>query len=161
MSLAWIYGLIRQESRFIPMVSSSVGAQGLMQVMPATADWLAKRLGVSAYDRSLLTGLEMNLVLGSAYLHMLFADLDSSYVLATAAYNAGPAKARSWRAALSESTESAVFIETIPYYETRGYVKNVLSNTLTYSVLLGNPIKNFTSFIGRIHPSYATNPNIP
>ena len=92
---------------------------------------------------------------------MLFADLDSSYVLATAAYNAGPAKARSWRAALSESTESAVFIETIPYYETRGYVKNVLSNTLTYSVLLGNPIKNFTSFIGRIHPSYATNPNIP
>ena len=160
-SPAWIYGLIRQESRFIPMVSSSVGAQGLMQVMPATADWLAKRLGVSAYDRSLLTGLEMNLVLGSAYLHMLFADLDSSYVLATAAYNAGPAKARSWRAALSESTESAVFIETIPYYETRGYVKNVLSNTLTYSVLLGNPIKNFTSFIGRIHPSYATNPNIP
>lgn len=160
-SLAWIYGLIRQESRFIPMVSSSVGAQGLMQIMPTTASWLAKHLGISDYDRNRLTGLEMNLVLGSAYLHMLFADLDSSYVLATAAYNAGPAKARSWRTTLSESIESAIFIETIPYYETRGYVKNVLSNTLTYSRLIGNPIKNFTDFIGRIYPSHATNPHIP
>lgn len=159
--LAWVYGLIRQESRFIPTVSSSVGAQGLMQVMPATAKWLAKKLGITAYDREHLTSLEMNLVLGTAYLNILYSDLNSSYVLATAAYNAGPARARSWRAALEKPMESAIFIETIPFFETRTYVKNVLANTLTYSLLDGDPIKNFTQFISTVQPSSATNPNIP
>lgn len=158
---AWVYGLIRQESRFIPTVSSSVGAQGLMQLMPSTAHWIAKRLGISRFDQSLLTGLEMNLVIGSAYLHLLYADLDSSYVLATAAYNAGPRKARAWRATLEVPMEAAVFIETIPYHETRDYVKNVLSNMQTYSMLLSKPIKNFTALLGKIYPSSSTNPDLP
>lgn len=158
---AWVYGLIRQESRFIPTVSSAVGAQGLMQLMPDTAHWIAKRLGISSFDQSLLTGLEMNLVIGSAYLHLLYADLDSSYVLATAAYNAGPRKARAWRATLSAPMEAAVFIETIPYHETRDYVKNVLANMQTYSMLLPNPIRNFTALLGTVYPSRSTNPNLP
>ena len=57
--------------------------------------------------------------------------------------------------------ESAIFIETIPFFETRTYVKNVLANTLTYSLLDGDPIKNFTQFISTVQPSSATNPNIP
>lgn len=158
---AWIYGIIRQESRFIPAASSSVGAQGLMQVMPSTAVWLAQRLGIAGYSPQALTDLEMNLVLGTAYLHMLYTDLDQSFVLATAAYNAGPARARVWRMALDEPLESAVFIETIPFYETRGYVKNVLSNMQTYSMRTSAPIKSFTDFLGRVHPGYSSRSSLP
>ena len=158
---AWVYGLIRQESRFIPSVSSSVGARGLMQVMPLTAQWIARKLGITHYDQGNLTELEMNLVLGSAYLRMLHAEFDSSYVLATAAYNAGPARARVWRRTLREPMEAAVFIETIPFYETRDYVKNVLSNMQTYSMRTARPIKNFTRFLGRVHPGTTPGSDLP
>lgn len=158
---AWVYGLIRQESRFIPSVSSSVGARGLMQVMPLTAQWIARKLGITHYDQGNLTELEMNLVLGSAYLRVLRAEFDSSYVLATAAYNAGPARARVWRRTLREPMEAAVFIETIPFYETRDYVKNVLSNMQTYSMRTAAPIENFTRFLGRVHPGTTPGSDLP
>lgn len=158
---AWIYGLIRQESRFIPTVSSSVGAQGLMQMMPATAVWIAQRLGIAGYSPKSLTDLEMNIVLGTAYLRMLYTDLDDSFVLATAAYNAGPSRARIWRMALTEPLESAVFIETIPFYETRDYVKNVLANMQTYSMRTSSPIENFTRFLGNVHPGYSSRSSLP
>lgn len=158
---AWVYGLIRQESRFIPTVSSSVGAQGLMQVMPSTAAWIANRIGVENYHEQSLTELEMNIVIGTAYLRMLYAELDQSYVLATAAYNAGPARARVWRATLKEPIEAAAFIETIPFYETRDYVKNVLANMLTYSLCNDMPIENFTRLIGRIVPASPSKSELP
>ena len=159
---SWVYGLIRQESRFIPAVSSSVGARGLMQLMPGTASWTARQLGIEHYDEGrTLTELEMNLVLGSAYLHMLYADSGESFILATAAYNAGPRRARIWRNTLSDAMEAAVFIETIPYFETREYVKNVLANMQTYSMLTGEPIKNFTGFLGKVTPSLAEAKDLP
>ena len=158
---SWVYGLIRQESRFIPAVKSSVGAQGLMQVMPSTAAWIANRIGIENYREHNLTELEMNLVLGTAYLRMLYAELDQSYVLATAAYNAGPARARVWRATLQEPIEAAAFIETIPFYETRDYVKNVLANMQTYSLLNGNPIESFSRLLGRIVPASTTKSELP
>ena len=159
---SWVYGLIRQESRFIPAVSSSVGARGLMQLMPGTASWTARQLGIEHYDEGRnLTELEMNLVLGSAYLHMLYADSGESFILATAAYNAGPRRARIWRNTLSDAMEAAVFIETIPYFETREYVKNVLANMQTYSMLTGEPIKNFTGFLGKVTPSLAEAKDLP
>lgn len=149
---AWVYGLIRQESRFIPGVSSHVGARGLMQVMPQTAEWIAHQVGVANYARYSLRDMELNLLIGTAYLRMLYADLSSNFVVATAAYNAGPAKARVWRALLTQPMEAAIFIETIPYYETRGYVKNVLANMHTYAHRLHQPIKRFKAFLGEISP---------
>lgn len=158
---SWVYGLIRQESRFIPAVRSAVGAQGLMQVMPATAAWIANRIGVEDYREQKLTELEMNLVLGTAYLRMLYAELDQSYVLATAAYNAGPARARVWRATLADPMEAAVFIETIPFHETRDYVKNVLANMQTYSMRGDQPIKSFSRLLGRVLPASASKSELP
>lgn len=86
----WTYGLIRQESRFIPQASSSVGARGLMQLMPKTATWMAKQLGLNRYEAHRISDIEMNLILGTAYLRTLYESLDESFPLATAAYNAGP-----------------------------------------------------------------------
>lgn len=161
MPFTWVYGLIRQESRFMTGVNSSAGARGLMQIMPATAKWVADKLGFVGFKESSLTELEMNIILGSAYLNLLYSDLDSSYVLATAAYNAGPLRARVWRATITEETPAAVFIETIPFYETRHYVKNVLSNMHTYSMRTSEPIKNFTEFLGVVRPSSELESELP
>ncbi|MDO5532133.1 lytic transglycosylase domain-containing protein [Sutterella sp.] len=159
---SWVYGLIRQESRFIPAVSSAVGARGLMQIMPATAKWTAKKLGIKNYRHSSLTELEMNLVLGTAYLHMLAEDAEGSYILATAAYNAGPKRARIWREALNgKAMDAPVFIETIPYFETREYVKNVLSNMHTYSWFGEKPIRSFTEFLGKVGPATGKAMDLP
>ena len=95
----------------------------------------------------------MNLVLGTAYLRMLYLDMEESYVLATAAYNAGPNRARIWRAAVRNSMEAAAFIETIPYFETREYVKNVLANMHTYAMLTGELDGRFAKLLGRVEQS--------
>ena len=99
-----------------------------------------------------LRDMELNLLIGTAYLRMLYMDLNSNFVVATAAYNAGPAKARVWRSILTQPMEAAIFIETIPYYETRGYVKNVLANMHTYAHRLHQPIKRFKAFLGEVSP---------
>ena len=150
--VSWVYGIIRQESRFMPTASSAVGARGLMQIMPATAKWITKKLGRRPVKRNELSALEPNLELGTAYLRLLRDGFEGSYILATAAYNAGPARARAWRKSLSEPMEAAVFIETIPFFETRDYVKNVLSNMKTYSQRLNTDIGNFSQFLGCITP---------
>ena len=131
----WIYGLIRQESRFIMDARSSVGASGLMQLMPATARYVAKRLNVPNYTPARVNELEVNLQLGTGYLKMVLDDLDGLPILATAAYNAGPGRPRAWRSSLAKPVEGAVFAETIPFNETRDYVKKVMSNSVYYSVL--------------------------
>lgn len=158
---AWVYGLIRQESRFMPAVRSSVGARGLMQIMPATAKWMARHLAIDGFDLKKLTDLEMNLLLGTAYLHMLYSDFDQSFVLATAAYNAGPARSRQWRAAVKRPMEAAVFIETIPFFETREYVKNVLANMHTYAMLDGAPDQRFIEMIGSVKPGQFKASDLP
>lgn len=157
----WIYGLIRQESRFIPQVQSAVGARGLMQVMPSTALWIANKLGLSRYDQQKLTNIEMNLIIGTAYLRMLYDDLNHSFPLATAAYNAGPARARIWRTTLTAPMEAAIFIETIPFYETRDYVKNVMSNMHSYYMLTQKQVPNFTQLLGTIYPNPALRTELP
>lgn len=156
---SWVYGIIRQESRFMPTASSAVGARGLMQIMPATAKWIAKNTGRRPVKWHELSLLEPNLELGTAYLRLLRDGFKGNYILATAAYNAGPARARAWCQSLSESMEAAVFIETIPFFETRDYVKNVLSNMKTYSQRLNSDIGNFSQFLGRIAPSDSVGSN--
>ncbi len=136
LELEWVYGLIRQESRFVQVARSAVGASGLMQIMPSTARYVARKIGMEAYRAEGVTDLDTNLTLGTSYLRMVLDDLDSLPVLATAAYNAGPGRSRAWRATLTKPVEGAIFVETIPFDETRDYVKKVMSNATYYAVLL-------------------------
>jgi soluble lytic murein transglycosylase len=130
---AWVLGLVRQESRFIVDAKSSAGARGLMQLMPATARWVAGRIGLS-YSGERVTEVKTNVTLGTRYLKYVLDDLGHP-VLACAAYNAGPSRARRWRDA--RPLEGAVYAETIPFNETRDYVKKVMANTVFYAKLLG------------------------
>ena len=143
---AYVYGLIRQESRFIIDARSGVGAAGLMQIMPATARWTARRIGL-AYTPALIADREMNLRLGTAYLKLILDDFGGSQALAAAAYNAGPGRPRKWRE--GPSLEPAVWAENIPFPETRDYVKKVLSNATWYAVLMGAPGAALKPRLGR------------
>ena len=161
LNLAWAYGLIRQESRFIMNASSSVGASGLMQVMPKTAKYVAKKIGMNSYTNDQLSDTNTNLTLGSNYLNMVLMDLDGSWVLASAAYNAGPSRSKSWRAKLSSPTEGAIFAETIPFNETRTYVKNVLANATYYSSVMHGQTQSLKQRLGVIAPKAANSSELP
>jgi soluble lytic murein transglycosylase len=145
---AWVYGLMRQESRFVTSAKSGVGASGLMQVMPSTARWIAKKLGLKDYRESLLHQLDTNLTLGTYYMKNMLSSLDDSPVLASAAYNAGPGRARRWRS--DKPLEGAIYAESIPFDETRDYVKKVMSNTVYYARQFGAPPRSLKARIGTI-----------
>ncbi len=130
---AYVYGLIRQESRFIMDARSSVGASGLMQVMPATARWTAKKIGLP-FSAEMITDRDTNLRIGTGYLKLVLDDFDGSQLLAAAAYNAGPSRPRRWRE--GALIEPAIWAENVPFNETRDYVKKVLSNATVYAALL-------------------------
>ncbi|ULJ66145.1 lytic transglycosylase domain-containing protein [Wielerella bovis] len=128
---AWVYGLIRQESRFVIGAQSSAGAQGLMQVMPATAREIARKIGMNSNDLYTMNG---NIRMGTWYMADARRNLQNNEILATAGYNAGPGRARRWQ---GSNMEGAIYAETIPFNETRDYVKKVMTNTVYYSSLLG------------------------
>jgi len=147
---AWVLGLVRQESRFIAAVKSSAGAAGLMQLMPATAKWVARRMGMQDYSWARVTDADVNAALGTYYLRHVLDDLDGSPVLAAAAYNAGPGRARKWRDA--RPLEGAIYAETIPFNETRDYVKKVMNNTMYYAAILGGQARSLKARLGTIAP---------
>jgi soluble lytic murein transglycosylase len=147
---AWVLGLVRQESRFISAVKSSAGAAGLMQLMPATAKWVAHRMGMQDYSWERVTDAGVNAALGTYYLRHVLDDLDGSPVLAAAAYNAGPGRARKWRD--TRPLEGAIYAETIPFNETRDYVKKVMNNTMYYAALLGGQVRSLKARLGIIAP---------
>ena len=149
---AWVYGLIRQESRFVSDAQSGVGASGLMQVMPSTGKWVAEKIGLTDYGHGMLSDIRTNIVLGTNYLNMVLNNADGSQVLATAAYNAGPGRARTWRGLLSAPMEGAVFVETIPFDETRTYVRNVMSNATNYAALFEKRPQSLKARLGTITP---------
>lgn len=157
----WVYGLIRQESRFIQDIRSSAGALGLMQLMPATARFVARKVGMNDYLPSRITEVDVNLRLGTGYLRMVFDDLDGHPVLATAAYNAGPSRPRLWRSTLARPVEGAIFAETIPFNETRTYVKNVMSNTVYYAALFEDKQQSLKARLGTIAPKPAGATELP
>ncbi|WP_334120674.1 lytic transglycosylase domain-containing protein [Limnobacter sp.] len=151
---SWVYGLIRQESRFVTIARSGVGASGLMQVMPATAKYVARKIGLSSFKPADITEIETNLTLGTSYLKMVFEQHDQSPVLASAGYNAGPSRPSLWKRRLGDrQIEGAIFAELIPFDETRGYVKNVMSNTVAYSLLLNNASIPLKQRLGIIYGS--------
>lgn len=145
---AWVYGLMRQESRFVTEAKSNVGAAGLMQVMPATARWIAQKLGMKDYRKTLISQLDTNLKLGTYYMKSVLSSLGNNPVLASAAYNAGPARARQWQA--NKPLEGAIYIENIPFDETRDYVKKVMSNTVYYANLFGQSTPSLKQRLGII-----------
>ena len=152
LDMAWTYGLIRQESRFVMKAQSSVGASGLMQVMPSTAKYVAKKIGLADYHHGKINSVDTNILLGTNYLNMVLNDLGGSQVLATAAYNAGPRRPKAWRSTLSRTVDGAIFAETIPFTETRNYVKNVMSNATYYAALFENQPQSLKQRLGRIYP---------
>ncbi len=156
LDVAWAYGLIRQESRFISDARSSVGAAGLMQLMPGTAQLVARKIGLGKMSSVRINEVETNILLGMNYLAMISAELDDSPVLASAAYNAGPRRAQQWRAALTRPIEGAVFAETIPFSETRDYVKKVLANAVYYAALLEGTPQSLKARLGVIAPVNVT-----
>jgi soluble lytic murein transglycosylase len=133
---AFVYGLVRQESRFIMDTKSHVGASGLMQLMPATARWTAARVGM-AYTPGMINERDVNLRLGTTYLKLVLEDFAGQQALAAAAYNAGPSRPRRWRE--GPPVEAAAWAESIPFNETRDYVKKVLSNAVDYALVLAGP----------------------
>jgi soluble lytic murein transglycosylase len=147
---AWVYGLMRQESRFIMDAKSSAGAKGLMQLMPATAKWVARKIGMSDYHPGKVTQMDTNVTLGTNYMRMVMDSLDNHPLLASAAYNAGPGRARKWRA--ERALEGAIYAESIPFNETRDYVKKVMANAMSYAALLGGPTPSLTARLGTIRP---------
>ncbi|MBR6000956.1 MAG: lytic transglycosylase domain-containing protein [Oxalobacter sp.] len=152
LDLAWVYGLVRQESRFVIVAKSNVGAQGLMQLMPATAKYVAKRLGMSDYHGGKITDMETNIKLGCAYLDMMLNDLEGSQAMASAGYNAGPGRPKRWKSTLPHAVEGAIFAESIPFQETRDYVKNVLYNATNYAGELGSHTQSLKRRLGTIAP---------
>jgi len=131
---AYVYGLIRQESRFIVDARSHVGASGLMQLMPATARWTARRLGLVDFRPGQVNDTDTNVLLGASYLKYVLDDFNGAQALAAAAYNAGPNRPRRWRE--GPLLEAAIWTENVPFAETRDYVKKVLANAAVYSAVL-------------------------
>jgi soluble lytic murein transglycosylase len=131
----WVLAVMRQESAFSPTARSHAGAMGLMQLMPATARQVSKQIGKRSPKQYELLRPETNIPLGTAYLSHVLSGLDQLPVLATAAYNAGPHRVRKW---LPDRTLDAdIWVETIPFKETRNYVKRVMAYAVIYEMRLG------------------------
>ena len=146
-----LYGIARQESRFVADIVSSAGAVGLMQLMPGTARWVAKKLAVSDYSPSRIADVDVNTQFGAFYFKHWLDRLGGLPVLAAAAYNAGPSRAQAWRPA-DVPLEGAIWVETIPFDETRDYVKRVLANTMLYTHTLERPYVSLTQRLGVVTP---------
>jgi soluble lytic murein transglycosylase len=152
---AWVYGLIRQESRFIADAKSRAGASGLMQLMPGTARWVAKKLGLKDWRWAHVTEVDTNVSLGTYYLKHVLDTLDGHPVLASAAYNAGPGRARAWRP--DAPIEGAVYAETIPFNETREYVKRVMANASYYALNFTQQVQPLRQRMGVVTPRLRDN----
>ena len=156
---AYVYGLIRQESRFIMDARSGVGASGLMQVMPATARETARYIGMTGFTADQITDRDTNITIGTAYLKRALDDFGASMAMASAAYNAGPGRPRTWRGQTGSPTlDAAIWAENVPFSETRDYVKKVLSNTTNYAAILTGQPQSLKARLGSVGPRDAAQP---
>jgi len=151
---SWTYAIIRRESAFMPDARSSVGAMGLMQLMPNTARQVARQLKVRYKGRYSLLTSNTNIRLGTGYLQRMLHKLESQHVLATAAYNAGPHRVSKWLPE-NQQMDAIQWIETIPFTETREYVSNVLAYMVIYEHLMDGEVTRLSS---RMPPVPAKNP---
>jgi soluble lytic murein transglycosylase len=121
-----------------------------MQLMPPTARWVAKQLNRPDYRPSQISDVEINTQFGAFYFRHVLDKLDGAPALAAAAYNAGPNRAQAWRG--GSALEGAVWVETIPFNETRDYVKRVLANTMLYAYLLNQAYVPLSKRLGSVAP---------
>ena len=133
---SWVYGVVRQESAFMADARSAVGALGLMQLMPSTGRRVARELNIKITGNSSILEIDNNIRLGTAYLRKILDGYDGNSVLATAAYNAGPHRVREWLPK-RDDLAADIWVETIPFKETRNFVKNVLAFAVVYDYRLG------------------------
>ncbi|MCK5876137.1 MAG: lytic transglycosylase domain-containing protein, partial [Candidatus Marithrix sp.] len=140
--LAWVYGIVRQESAFKVKARSRSGALGLMQLMPATGRLVAKQIGIKLRNKQHILDVDVNISLGTAYLRKLLDKFNGNYMLATAGYNAGPNRAKRW-AKQNSCVPVDIWVELIPFKETRKYVSRVLFYTSIFESKLGksSPLK--------------------
>ncbi|HQR86897.1 MAG TPA: transglycosylase SLT domain-containing protein [Limnohabitans sp.] len=158
---AYVYGLIRQESRFVTDARSHVGAAGLMQVMPATAKWTARKIGLNNFTPNQINDRDTNIAIGTGYLKLVLDSFEGSMPLAAGAYNAGPSRSRRWRApndGTGPVLEGAIWAENVPFNETRDYVKKVLSNTTNYAALITGQPQSLKAKLGLVGPRSASAP---
>ena len=133
---SWAFGILRQESAFMRDANSGAGARGLMQLMPGTAKLVSKKYGLGSTAGSELIKPDKNIALGTGYLRMMLDKFDNNLTLATASYNAGPGRAKRWQ--YDKALPADIWVELIPFNETRGYVKNVM----TYASIYDRRLKN-------------------
>jgi soluble lytic murein transglycosylase len=141
---------------------SGVGASGLMQVMPATAKWTARKIGLSNFTPNQITDRDTNIAIGTGYLKLVLDSFEGSMPLAAAAYNAGPSRSRRWRApndGTGPVLEGAIWAENVPFNETRDYVKKVLSNTTNYAALITGQPQSLKARLGQVGPRNASAPS--
>lgn len=150
----WVYSVIRQESAFMPAAKSPVGALGIMQIMPATAKLLSRSMRTRAPSLQQLLEPDRNIEMGTFFLKQLSDQFDGNIVLATAAYNAGPGRARAWQPDVTPAPGD-IWIETIPFKETRDYVKNIVTYQAIYRHLLGRNVALSRS-VAAIPPKYGS-----
>ena len=150
---AVVYGLTRQESEFQPLAKSHAGARGLMQLMPRTAQLVARRYGLSHNTDKLIDDPSHNVALGAAHLGELIEGYRGSYILTFAAYNAGPGRVRQWIDMFGDPRDPAVdpvdFVESIPVSETRRYVQRVMQNVQVYRSRLKDAQRSLRSDLER------------
>lgn len=145
---AWAYGIMRQESRFQTNARSGVGAGGLMQIMPATANMIARKIGGSGNA----TEPDTNIRYGTWYLSDKTRDFSGQIAPATASYNAGTTPVKKWLPKHG-SMSGDQFVEAIPYSETRDYVKHVMENATIYGTLMGQYVP-ISQRMGTVSPSW-------
>jgi soluble lytic murein transglycosylase len=143
----WILSLIRQESRFAATAKSHVGALGLMQIMPATARWIAERLGMKFFNWRHVKQPDLNIKFGIYYLSYIHNSLGHP-LLTTAGYNAGPNRPKRWLGSAPMAGEQ--WIETIPFDETRDYVKKVMANAIHYEQQINRQTSSLKQRLGTL-----------
>lgn len=153
---ALIYAMMRQESTFNPKAVSSAGARGVMQLMPATARFVAQRSGLGEGSASELGQPESNMALGQRYIEMLLADgtVGTDLFRLTAAWNGGPGNLGRWTRSGIADQDSLLFIESIPLFETRDFVERVLANLWIYRNRLGQPSPSLDALAAGSWPGY-------
>ena len=146
---SWILAVIRQESAFMSEARSGAGAKGLMQLMPGTAREVAAKVGRSAPTSASLANPDLNIELGTAYLSELSQRFGQSPVLASAAYNAGPGRAQRWRPRTG-ALPADLWVDSVPFRETRRYLRRVLSYAMIYDYRLGRQPRQLLKWMGTV-----------
>lgn len=147
----WVYGVLRQESAFVSDARSGAGALGLMQLMPHTGRLTGRRMNLHVADNRAILNPETNVMLGASYLRTVLDANGGHEVLATASYNAGPNRVREWLPERA-SLDADVWVDTVPYTETRNYVKNVMAYTAVYAYRLETTLRRLADRMPRVLP---------